>query len=452
MKEATMEDAFILYKSEIDALRTQGREDVIQALKDAHASNPNASFTELLSIVAPMFTVSVEESPKVELVEALEETPEVKVEYNTVHTASDIQTASIDEAYEQIVETPAVEDTSADTITTSYIDEPQIQETPYASDFEEKDDVQPVPATQVTAPAGIGFDVLDGKFATEYTSDIVKAHEIEEPVEEQVETQKNYSRKEATGFTLDSDAEIAIQHKDYVPPAELVIDMSVDAPNLAPAPEDIIEDGFGVETDIELQRKDYVPPAELVVDNSIIAEDVESDIVEPELPAKRGFKLFGKKRIPERPIPYLPPKEMEIEENKNPQLELEESPVYRPDNKIVNEASLPSRPTIDFMTPQSMTESEDERESTVSTNSADFVVDYEKLAAELAAEKQAAASQSYNDSTFYDTIQDTENPNEEYIEESDLTDEQRRMAVRFPERPNMNTRQIIKDVKSIDTV
>jgi hypothetical protein len=238
----------------------------------------------------------------------------------------------------------------------------------------------------------------------------------------------------------------------------LIVDLSIQGPNLAPLPGEVVEEGFGGDTSIEIKSKAYNAPDELKVDMSI-PEGVTDESVPEE---KKGlFSGFGKKKMPERPIAYLPPKDFEFEvDSKNPNLNLEESPTYEAKNIIINEASVPERKPVEFLTP-SLPSSDEEEELDeygvpIATNSTGvYDVDYAQLQAEIAAEKRAREDAERNAQyNKYDqqSSQDTVLPEEQYIQDYELSEEQRLMALRFPERPNINSRQIIKDIRSIDVL
>jgi hypothetical protein len=400
-KDNNMDEAFILYQHEIDELVRRGYHDAIKWIKQAQDELPNAKVEDLLAAAAAI----------------------VATDKSNVNV-SDIQVSKEEIAFD---ETSIILGEHPE-IVVSY--DGKVASSEYTR--------------KIAAPAGLGFDILDNKFGSEYTSDAPQLGEAVEDNSELKTKEADYRRTEATGFALGSDAEINIGHKDYVPPAELVVDMSVNAPNLAPTPSEMVEEGYGVETDIDIKSKEYVPPSELVIDNSI-----QSDIIEEPVSLKKsGRKLFGRKEK-EQSIAYLPPKELDLEDNKNPSLQLEENASYqkaevsekKPDNKIVNEPEVSRQEVTPFSTPSfPLDEDAPQRE---------YEFNYDQLAAELAAEKQR---ESVNDaSEAYAQTDDVEPmQREKFIESYDLTEEQRRLALKFPERPNLNTRQIIKDIRSID--
>lgn len=438
-----MDDAFILYQSEIDALIDKGYKDALEWLKAASLEFPNASVEDLLktaqSIVATTKLVSIVEKDEDDFEEFEDELVEIPEEATVV-------------VIEKVIDKPvAVEIVGAN-------------EAPTNENLEVIEVVNPEGNYKRVAPAGYGFEVLEGKFADEYVDDSLKVGVKHEHNEEPVHGEPDYKRNEATGFTLGGDVEISVGSKEYIPPSELVVDLSVSAPNLAPAPNEVVEEGFGGEASIEIKSKEYTPPEELISDISI-PEGITEEVLEIVGEKKGLFSRLGKKKAPERPIAYLPPKDLDFEfdGSKNPSLELEESPTYKPKNIIINEASTLEREPVEFLTPQLTDEDEHEEFDefglpVVNTKPHDYDVDYAQLAAEIAAEKKAkeeaekrAAYNKYND---YDEPvgQDTVLSEEDYIQEYELSEEQRLMALRFPERPNINSRQIIKDIRSIDVI
>jgi hypothetical protein len=411
-----MDDAFILYQREIDALLKKGYQESLAWIKKASEEIPDASIEDLLKAAQSIVAASTVFSEDTNVVE--EKTAPVEA----THVAPVLEPLTV-EAVELVkpVEAEAVDETV--TFNSEY------SPTTYAA-------------------AGSGFEVLDEKYDTEYKSDAIKIGEEREDNAMLEVKEKDYKRKEATGFQMGGDAEIDVAQKEYVPPSELIVDMSIDAPNIAPAPSEVVEDGYGYNTDITVHSKEYVAPDELIIDNSIKDDSVTSVDKEP---VKKS--LFGKKKVVEQPIAYLPPKEIDLgfDDIKNSNLELEEVIPYQPKNKIVNEAnSLEAEAVTENSSSKEVIFDEDS--VVLSKVEAVSEVDYNKLAAELAAEKFAAeeAERIRNEGTSYEYNSDTASSNEEYIDEDDLTEEQRRLALRFPARPNINSRQIIKDIRSID--
>jgi hypothetical protein len=428
-----MDDAFILYQSEIDALLKKGYQDAIAWIKKATEEFPDASIEDLLKTANAIVAAATVFSEREESVE---------------DEANDIAKAISETVKVEVVEKPvAVEIVEAGEPSQGSLDIIQVaNNTEYTS-------------KTAYAGAGIGFDVLEGKFDSEFVSDAIKTGEQVADNKEIEEKPEDYSRKDATGFKMGGDVNIALINKGYVPPQELIVDMSINAPNIAPVPNEVIDEGYGYETELSIAAKEYVPPQELIIDNSI----KDGSISKVKIEEKKGFSLFKKRKVEETPIAYLPPKEMEeLNREGRTAMELEEPLPYTSKNKIVNEASSMDRPNIDFVTPIESSDEYDNDEEELdaygevlpSRTNKEYSVDYAKLQAEITAEKLAReeAERLSRDYGTYEYSSDTVSPRERYIEEDELTDEQRLLALKFPERPNMNTRQIIKDIRSIDII
>lgn len=407
----------MLYQKEIDAIVKRGYKDAIQWIKLAAEKFPDASFEDILTAADTIIKEkdSFSDSMKTDAsnLKITKNRNMSKLAIDKARDFNDEKQAEAERAEEEKLAKQAELEALSTKETEEEIQNEVLEDNSIASeqDFELPNKTYVPPVTK----------------AKEITDLTVKDMIYDE-------------RADAVRHSSSSETDLTIKNKDYDAPSELKVDLSLPAQEIeAEIAKKSQQDVVGQKVEVSIPNKDYEVPDELKVDLSM-PEDAR--FARPvEIPEEKG--LFGRRKKKELDvtIAYLPPKEIIMEGtdesylNPNPKLNLEDTPVSKP-SIFMKERNKDSNK--DVVIPEleieedSITKDEINHEDSNNTP-----VDYDSLAEEIKREREK--NKQIIEEVVEESMEAVEEPKED-------------LAVRFPDRPEINTRQLIKDVRSIDVI
>jgi len=415
------EEIFMLYQKEVNALVKRGYKDAIKWIELAVEKFPDASAKDILTVANAIIKdkdvfqsnqttdaskLSIQKARAIskagidkahqtnkELELAREEERKVVAVAVSARNAKKARKAGVPE-FDAVLNGADASDASANNLTVA-----------------ESNDNLKLGKKDYTPPAELSSDLSVKDIAFDESADLIR-------------------------HSSESSTDITITAKGYEAPDELKVDLSLPEevkPNIKPK---IKNDVVGQKIDVSLPSKEYEAPDELKVDLSMPENESFARPV-----AKNKSRGFGRgRKKPDIAISYLPPKEIILEDNdesyQNPNLNLEDMPNIESKLVQVENQNSKASPMVDEI-PSNDDEGFMREDIKHDSEEVAVTVDYDLLAEEIKVERKKKVKA--------DTVT-------EKVEEPELSEVQEEIYTRFPNKPNVNTRQLIKDVRSIDIV